>query len=144
MEPSRSDLVTLDRALLALRRFLSAPRVLDDDGHQVELSTLLVLDELPAEGQTVRDVATRLGVAHSTASRFVSRAERAGMTARAASPSDGRQTLVVPTSAGLELAARAVAFRLDRLAGIVDDWAPGDVRALADGLARFARADGAR
>ncbi|MFC7876203.1 MarR family winged helix-turn-helix transcriptional regulator [Isoptericola sp. NPDC057391] len=101
---------------------------------------LLVLDGLPAQGESVRDVATRLDVAHSTASRFVSRAERAGVVTRTTAPHDTRQTLVVPSPSGRELARRAEAFRLDRLAAIVDAWDEEDVRVLAEGLRRFAAA----
>ena len=144
MEANRSDLKVLDQALVGLRRFLTAPGVLDDRGQPIELSTLLVLGGLPPDGQTIRDVAARLDVAHSTASRLVTRAERAGMTHRAQSPDDARETLVVPTAAGLELAARAVAFRLDRLAAIVSDWAPDDVHLLAEGLHRFVHSYQAR
>jgi DNA-binding MarR family transcriptional regulator len=139
MTVHRPDLETLDRALVSLRRFLTAPPVLDDRGQRVELSTLLVLDGLPLEGESIREVAARLDVTHSTASRLVTRAEEAGMTTRRRSRADSRETLVVPTSAGLDLAARATAFRLDRIASMVGDWAPADLHRFAEDLQRFAR-----
>jgi len=142
MMASRPDLQTLDRALISLRRFLTAPRVLDEGG-AVELSTLLVVDGLPAQGQSVSDVAARLDVAHSTASRFVTRAERAGAVTRTSAPDDTRQVLVAPTPAGRALADRATAFRLDRLADLLEGWAEEDVHVLADGLRRFAEASAA-
>lgn len=144
MSERQADLETLDRALMSLRRFFATPRVLDDEGRDVDLSTLLVLDGLPAGGQSVNDIAARLDVAHSTASRFVTRAERAGMTTRSPSPHDARQTLVAPTEAGLALAARAADHRLDRLGGLVSDWTDDDVRAFAAHLGRFADASARR
>lgn len=140
MDSLQADLVRLDHALLRLRRFLSAPRTLDDQGREIHLSTLLILDGLPHEGQSVGDIAARLDVAHSTASRLVARAETAGATTRAPAAHDARQTLVLPTSTGLEMAARASTYRLARLAEIVAPWDGDDVRDLATGLDRFARA----
>ncbi|WP_265523615.1 MarR family winged helix-turn-helix transcriptional regulator [Oerskovia flava] len=139
----QSDLAQLDRALVRLRRFFEAPAVLDDDGASVELSTLLVLDAVTcaptaAEKWTVRDVARQLDVAHSTASRFVTRAERAGAVKRGASGTDRRETVVEATEAGRALAERAAHFRLARLEGITGTWEPRDVAALAALLDRFA------
>lgn len=136
----QSDLERLDRALLRLRRFVEAPAALDDGGSLVELSTLLVLDAVTSAGEavTVRDVARWLGVAHSTASRFVTRAQRAGAVTRGPSVTDRRETVVELTAAGRALAARGAAFRLARLAAITDAWRPDDVTALAGLLDRFA------
>ncbi|PRZ08855.1 MarR family transcriptional regulator [Isoptericola sp. CG 20/1183] len=143
MDAREPDLRMLDRALVGLRRFLTAPPVLDDQGRAVELSTLLVLNELPTEGQSVQQIATRLGVAHSTASRLVTRAEGAGMVTRTDSPDDARRRLVVPTAAGRGLRDRAAEFRLERLADIVDGWTPDEVHTLARSLHRFAQDQGA-
>lgn len=134
------ELVTLDRALMSLRRFFEVPAVLDDDGSPVDLSTLLVLDAVTSTpgALTVRGVARRLDVAHSTASRLVTRAERAGMVTRAVSVEDRREIVVQVTEAGRELALRAVGFRLARLANITQGWGPDDVAALAELLDRFA------
>ena len=89
----------LDQALLSLRRFFAAPHVVDDHGRPVELSTLLVLGAVGEGGATVREVATRLDVAHSTASRFVTRAEQAGVVERRLSTADARATTVSMTEA---------------------------------------------
>lgn len=138
MSGRRHDLEEVDRALVALRRFLAAPGMIDDGGARVELSTLLVLDAV-VEGDAVRvrDVAARLDVAHSTASRLVARAERAGAVTRRPSPEDARETLVVPTAPGRELHGRAAAFRLGRLDRITRDWQSAEVTALARALSRF-------
>ncbi|GAA4730514.1 hypothetical protein GCM10023216_22830 [Isoptericola chiayiensis] len=139
MPDRRGDLETVDRALVDLRRFLAAPDVLDDAGRRLELSTLLVLDGLPAGGQSIGEIAARLDVAHSTASRFVTRAGRAGVVRRSPAPDDPRRTVVAPTEAGTALARRATAHRLERLRALLDGWDDGDVADLARLLGRFAR-----
>lgn len=146
----RPDLERLDQALLRLRRFFETPTVVDDDGSPVELSTLLVLDAITSahgaatDNWTVRDVARRLEVAHSTASRFVARAEKAGAVTRAPSDTDRRETVVEATGAGRALAERAAYFRLTRLDGITDTWEPCDVATLAGLLTRFVDDNGPR
>ncbi|MCB7135912.1 MarR family winged helix-turn-helix transcriptional regulator [Cellulosimicrobium marinum] len=140
---AETPLDAVDRALLSLRRFLDTPRAVDDAGTRVELSTLLVLDAVGEAGATVRDVATRLAVAHSTASRLVTRAEQAGAVERTTSPADARETLAVATSHGRALRGRAVAFRHERLARLTTGWTPEELATFADLLTRFAaRADG--
>ncbi|BDZ43361.1 hypothetical protein GCM10025865_26600 [Paraoerskovia sediminicola] len=133
----RRDLERLDRSLMRLRRFIETPAVLDDAGSPVELSTLLVLDAVTSghdaapTGSTIRDVAERLDVAHSTASRLVTRAEKAGAVTRGPSGADRRTSVVEATAAGRVLAERASQFRLARLGGITRTWDPRDVAALA-------------
>lgn len=133
-----TDLVALDRALLGLRRFLESPAALDDGGRRIELSTLLVLDAVGEGVASVGEVAERLDVARSTASRLVVRAERAGMVVRSSSPVDARAVLVGPTAQGLALGHRAREFRLERLVTLTSDWDGSEVAALAAALQRFA------
>ncbi|WP_278236848.1 MarR family transcriptional regulator [Isoptericola sp. AK164] len=132
-------LVALDRALLDLRRFTAAPAVVDDDGRAIELSSLLVLDALRDEPASVRDLAARLDVAHSTASRFVTRSEQAGLVARTASPHDGRESWVEATEAGRTLTERAETYRIARLGAVVAGWDEQDVTDLSRLLTRFAQ-----
>lgn len=143
MDERLPDLVTLDRAMMNLRRFITAPRVVQDRGRSVDLSTLLVLDGLPISGESVRDIAERLDIAPSTASRFVTRAEHAGMVTRTPSGEDARQILVTPTRAGVTFTASAADYRLTHLACVVEDWDDDDVHTLAHVVDRFA-ADAAR
>ncbi|NMR20110.1 MarR family winged helix-turn-helix transcriptional regulator [Cellulomonas fimi] len=136
---SKKDLERIDRALMQLRRFVEAPAMVDDRGRHVETSTLLVLEALGPESEpTVRDVARRLDVTHSTASRLVTRAEQAGMVRRRRSPTNRRETLVEATDDGHALRDRARTFRLHRLCDIVADWRSDDVAAFAHSLASFA------
>lgn len=137
-ELHQTDLEVLDQALLRLRRFFAAPKMVDDRGRPVELSTLLVLSALTDEGTTVRDIANRLDVAHSTASRFITRAEEAGMVARQASSADARATAVIMTEDGRALDRRATRFRLQRLARLTQDWSIGELSDFAAATERFA------
>ena len=136
---SHNDLEVLDRALLSLRRFFAAPQVVDDHGHPVELSTLLVLSAVAGEGATVRQIAERLDVAHSTASRFITRAEQAGVVARQASTVDARATTVIMTEDGRALDRRATTYRLQRLARLTQDWSTDELSDFAAATERFAR-----
>jgi len=140
MATSSSDLETLDTALVTVRRFLEAPRIVDDHGRDIELSTLLILAGLPTMGQSIRDIATRLDVAPSTASRLVSRAERAGVVTKSPATGDARSAVVTPTREGRELASRAAEHRRSRLAEVLAGWSDEQVRALALSLDEFARA----
>lgn len=134
----QTELQVLDRALLRLRRFFAAPAVVDDQGHPLELSTLLVLHAVGDTGATVRQVADELDVAHSTASRFVTRAELAGVVTRRASTVDARAIMVVLTKSGRELDRRATSFRLERLARLTQGWRPEELRDFAKATERFA------
>lgn len=142
-ESDLGDLETLDRALLRLRRFLQAPRSVRDGDRPVELSTLLVLDALDTgTGRpTIGDVARRLGVAHSTASRLVQRAVDAGMVTRETGGDDPRTASLAATPAGAALAARARTYRQGQLRRRLHGWTPDDVAAFARALERFAGAE---
>ncbi|WP_431836519.1 MarR family winged helix-turn-helix transcriptional regulator [Cellulomonas sp. Y8] len=137
---------TLDGALLRVRRFVSSapPRRPDpsspDEAYRVELSTVLVVDLLARREDpvAVRDLAESLAVAHSTASRFVDRAEQAGVVIRRRTDADGRVQHVLLTPEGRALAERARAFRHARLSGLLEGWEPADVATFSRLLARFA------
>lgn len=137
-----SDLERLDVALLALRRLVDAPGPSLSHGEdRIEVSTMLVVDAITrssAQQGTVGEVAETLQVAHSTASRLVDRAARAGMLVRTRADEDARRTRLVLTDAGRALQREAVGFRTQRLAEIVTDWPAADVAALAALLHRFA------
>lgn len=135
---------TLDDVLLRLRRLWAGPPpalVLDEgDTGPVTFSSVLVVEacsRLPGE-VSVGDVAGFLGVEHSTASRFVDRAVRAGLLSRHVSASDARRVALALTARGIELRTRAHEFRTAWLARVLDTWSPDDVSAFATYLARFA------
>lgn len=143
------DMVRLDSALLDLRRFSEAPgaarrgSTLAHGNERVEVSTVLVVDAV-GRCQDVRecsvgDVARTLHVAHSTASRLVERAVRAGMLRNSRSTTDPRRAVLWLTAAGRRLQSDAVAFRIARLDALLSDWPAADVSTFTRLLERFAR-----
>jgi DNA-binding MarR family transcriptional regulator len=145
-----ADLVVLDAALMRLRRLWTAPRTNEgmraDLGEDVELSTVLVVDALARQPVPqpatygVAEVADRLDVAPSTASRLVDRAVAAGMVERRTSTADARRAELHLTEAGHALHERARRFRAGYLARVLDDWTPHQIASLAAGLDAFADA----
>jgi DNA-binding MarR family transcriptional regulator len=142
-DDARRALAQVDEALLRLRRLSASPppsQVIEDGDQPVPMSTVLVL-EACAHGPgevSVADVASALDVEHSTASRLVDRAVRAGFVERARSDADSRRVSLRPTPAGRALRRRAIAFRTDRLAAALGGWTDADVMMFARLLARFA------
>jgi DNA-binding MarR family transcriptional regulator len=145
--PSRPALRQTDDALVRLRRLWSSahtrPMTVGDP--PVDMSSLLVVEacaQAAAEGRepSIGDIAAFADVEHSTASRLVDRATRAGLVTRARSAADGRRLAVQLTGPGSALRERAAAFRLDWLAGVVSDWPEDDIAAFASLLGRFADA----
>jgi len=141
-----ADLLDLDDALLRLRRLWTAPPpalVLEQgDGEPVTLSSVLVVEACArGEGEVgVGEVGRFLDVEHSTASRLVDRAVRAGLVERTPSAVDARRVALRLTPSGQGLRERAVGFRLGWLGQVLADWDAGEVRALARSLTRFAEA----
>jgi len=136
----RSDICTrLDTALLAATRAFDVPALITEDGKRIESSTVLVLAALQsARGPLpIGRLAASLGVAHSTASRLVSRAADAGMVERTSSTADQRQQLVEATPSGRALAERAQQFRVARLGEFTAGWPADDIEHLATLLARL-------
>jgi|GEM_PF-1211026 len=138
-----ADLEAIDGALIGLRRFVAgdAPERLVEGG-RVDLSTVLVVDAVARLGGRagIGDVAEELRVAPATATRSVDRAERAGMVRRGAGERDARRVEVVLTDEGRDLDARALDFRVGRLADLLIDWTPGRIARFAQDLEEFADA----
>ncbi len=134
------DLLAVDDALVRLRRlWTAAPRRVG--APSVDMSSVLVVEACARGGDaevTVGDVARFAAVEHSTASRLVDRAVRAGLFDRADSARDARRTVLILTPGGQELRDRAVAFRMAWLGGMLAGWAPDDVATFARLLSRFA------
>lgn len=131
----------MDSALIALRHLWTAPpRIQDPALGSVEMSTIWVTDSLTREAtlQSVSDVAAHLGVAHSTASRLIARAERAEAVVRSPLPQDSRRVAVHLTERGRALARAALQFRLQILEQATADWTADERETFADLLTRFA------
>ncbi|WP_159451354.1 MarR family winged helix-turn-helix transcriptional regulator [Demequina sp. NBRC 110054] len=137
----RARLEGIDLALMQLRRFVSGSAV-DVEVGRFEMSTVLVIDAVSRQGgrATVGAVASELRVAPTTATRFVDRAQGAGLVTRATSLEDGRRVEVLLTDAGRELDAQALDFRVARLARVLVDWDPSRIARLAADLEAFAEA----
>lgn len=144
MSPAERDLARIDAALVGLRRLWSHDTAIQDpDVGRVELSTVWVVDALARserEHLSIAGLAVALDVAHSTASRFVTRAEAAGVVQRDRLADDSRQVAVNLTPPGRALAERALQFRLSVLAQAMTSWPATDRHDLARLLTGFAHA----
>lgn len=134
-----SDLERIDAALIALRHLWTTPPRVDDPAlGSVEMSTIWVTDSLRrTPDQTVAQLAAHMGVAHSTASRLIGRAEQTGAVTRQPDPHDQRRVTVRLTTAGQELAATALAHRLALVNAATEDFTPQERSTFADLLTRF-------
>jgi DNA-binding MarR family transcriptional regulator len=88
----------------------------------------------------VRDVASRLAVDASTASRLVDQSVRAGYVERSASDEDRRRCVLALTADGRALLERATNVRAAFLAEWVCEWSPADVTVMAQLVDRLADA----
>lgn len=143
MPPADPDLARIDAALIGLRRLWAhGTEIEDPEAGRVELSTVWVLDALARSGRehlSIADLAGALDVAHSTASRFVSRAEGVGVVRRSRLIDDSRQVAVRLTPSGAALAERALQFRLSLLQRVMTSWSGHDRANLARLLGDFAQ-----
>ena len=140
----------LDDALIRLRRLWHAPAGSVRAGSEAsapELSTVLVADAInrqlqrePGAPVRVADVAHRLDVAPSTASRLVDRAVRAGMVHRGSDLADPRRAVLTLTPTGTGWLATAFGFRTRYLERVLAGWSATDANTLARLLDRFATA----
>lgn len=136
-----TDLERIDAALIELRHlWTSPPRIEDASLGTVEMSTIWVVDSLRRQpDQTIAELANRMGVAHSTASRLVARAEAAEAVRRVPDEGDHRRVTVALTQAGAQLANTALTHRLRTLTRHTEDWSPQERTTFADLLTRFAQ-----
>jgi DNA-binding MarR family transcriptional regulator len=87
----------------------------------------------------VSEVARRLEVDLSNASRQLRALEDQGLVARTVDPGDRRVARVAATATGRRVLERARAVALNDYAVALDDWSPSDRRQLARLLDRFRR-----
>ncbi len=136
-------LIKVDEALLTLGR----PSHLRRIGERVRAGAGLPLDRAAypvlrgiAECGPVRlsDLASRLGVEISTASRQVKELEQAGLVERTGDPKDGRVTMLALAPAGREALRKLRESWRRTLVEILDSWPENEREALADLLARLA------
>lgn len=139
-----STLHSLDDAVHHVRVALQRPayarrmlRGLAFDGGMASLRVLRAV-ERSSEAPSIRQIATALGVEHSTASRLVDGLVRSGLVEKSPSATDQRQTLLRLTQEGGSLLDEATARRQQLMAEATQGWDDADVRTLAQLLQRLA------
>jgi DNA-binding MarR family transcriptional regulator len=89
---------------------------------------------------TVGEIAERLGIDPSRASRLVARSVRRGTLSRHASPGDGRRVVLRVTAAGVQLQDRGSELTRARVALALAGWPTAERAAFARLFSRFAHA----
>lgn len=117
-------------------------RLLDTSGAVPTLSTLRVLRaveqrEETGQGASIGEVAEYMAVEHSTASRTVATAVKAGLLTKTLATEDQRRCVLVLTEEGRSALAEVTGRRQEMVAEMVADWPDGDVDALVVLLQRL-------
>jgi DNA-binding MarR family transcriptional regulator len=142
-----AELAAIEAALIRLRR-RQTRRALgraaaEGASPQVNLDHFAVLDAVEGGGPgevTVGDVAERLGIDPSRASRVVAAAVKAGYLERVASQDDGRRSCLALTATGREIVDHAHRSRQAMIDEVLRDWSARDRADLARLLTRFTTA----
>lgn len=126
--------VDLTRVVKLLRAVnVSVPRF--DEAVEASAHPLLfAIHDGPAR---VTDLAARLHTDVSVASRQVRQLEERGLITKVPDPDDGRASLVTLTSEGTELVTQVVDRSGEWMAGVLEDWTPGEADAFIGGLGRL-------
>jgi DNA-binding MarR family transcriptional regulator len=104
---------------------------------QLDYSELRLLDAV-TDGATVGEIARRLGIDPSRASRQVARAVASGLLVRRAEQADGRKVILEVTRAGARLQQRGSNLTRARIALAVASWSAADRARFAQLFGRFA------
>lgn len=132
------DLEDLDELLAATRRAVQRPgyrwRLLhgiDLPGGIATLRLLRAVELLGIQGEpSIKDVAARLGIEHSTASRAVDQAVRNGLLTKRGCADDLRRARLTLSASGRAVLAKASTRRRDLLESITEGWSEQDVSRL--------------
>ncbi|MGC1208341.1 MAG: hypothetical protein WA880_10355 [Ornithinimicrobium sp.] len=132
----------IDTALLEMQRALANSFSSDDSIFgRVEMSTLWVVDALwrnPTEHLlTITEIAQSLNIEQSTATRFVARAQIAGVVLRIRPPSRPDSISVALTDRGEALARSAERWRYAFLRDLLAGWSDEDRDQFGVLLSRF-------
>jgi DNA-binding MarR family transcriptional regulator len=121
------------------RRLLASLHAGDASG--LTPSKLRAVSVLGEDGELrVGELAGRVGVDETTATRLVDRLEEAGLATRTGLDGDRRVTVVALTAQGAELAEAAAAERRQFFADVLDALQPNERRELVRLTAKAARA----
>lgn len=136
----------LDEAVVGFRAATQRPAyrqvLLKDIDYEGGIASLRLLRSVEREsadgtGPSIRQVATDLGVEHSTASRSVDALVRAGLLSRTRCSDDQRQARLQLTERGRASLDATTRRRQDVLASLVEDWDQADLRTLTRLLDRL-------
>ncbi|MEU0550096.1 MULTISPECIES: MarR family winged helix-turn-helix transcriptional regulator [unclassified Micromonospora] len=142
-DDDESTLGLIETEVALLMRFGEATRRASGSAeHRVlDRAAYVILRHLDAAGpQNVSALAARLNLDGSTVTRQVSALQRDGLIARAPDPTDGRGTVISPTTAGLQRMAAVQAARTRLYGDMLSDWSPEDRETLARLLGRLNQA----
>lgn len=145
-DPESLDTVRrMGRAWREIRRGATAGEVRDViygiGGSAIEPGQMDALDVIILEGQnTMGEIAERLRIDPSTATRAVQRLIKDGLAERTPDETDARVVTVTPTERGRKIHADVVQRRREVLLGIMDRFPPEDRKELADTLEKFVAA----
>jgi DNA-binding MarR family transcriptional regulator len=116
-----------------------ALRSLEAAGARITLAQYRMLAVLDAEDrQNVRDLAARLGVERSTATRMCDRLVSAGLIERNTDPADRRAVVISLTGPGREVVEAVTRARRDNVARLLKTLPPARREQLVDLLGEFA------
>ncbi|MBX3155556.1 MAG: winged helix-turn-helix transcriptional regulator [Deltaproteobacteria bacterium] len=144
------QLETIRRALVDLRRLFQRHDVAEvwaaafGKATSLDYAQLRLLDAVrmsdPTGGATVGDVARRLGIDPSRASRQVARAVANKLLVRGAAQGDGRKVVLRVTAAGARVQQQGTDLTLARIALALDAWPAADRARFATLFGKFAAA----
>ena len=144
---SETTVEDIRRGLVTLRRLFQRKELAElwaaafGEATQLDYTELRLLDAVTmAEPTTVGDVAERLGIDPSRASRQVARAVANGLLERRAEQADGRKVVLAVTRQGAALQRRGSNLTRARIELAIEDWSAADRERFARLFGRFADA----
>jgi len=147
MTNRQQALFMVDRGMVRIRRSQSRRTIgrlmqqrLDRDLNLVAVSVADALQELAEAGvqrPTIGQMAQRLGIEPSRASRMSAAALRAGLVRRIASQSDGRRSHLELTREGSKALHMIQRFRMRFFAQLMADWSDQECAEFGQLLIRF-------
>jgi DNA-binding MarR family transcriptional regulator len=137
-----ATMTEIEQALTRLMRRGNQPRVHERlaarAGVSLDRAAYAALCRVHEAGPLrLSELATRMGVDVSTASRQVQQLERAGLVGRVTDPVDRRASLLELTAEGDRVLARMRKARRASLTQVLAGWSPKDRRTLAAVLTRL-------